>query len=94
MTDDPVYLDAGQAGEIMHQTANWMKTNARRGKIPFTRIGRKMVWTPQQLREIGRAGEQKPHVVLVPRTPARRRQSDAAAAALKAKPPRRRRDAA
>lgn len=94
MTDDPVYYNAEEAGKIVRQTANWMSTHARAGTIPFTRIGRKVLWTPEQLREIGRNGAQKPKPVLVPRTPARRRQADAAAATLKAKPPRRKRDAA
>ena len=66
MTEAPVSYDAKKAGDIIGQSANWMKTQARAGKIPFTRVGRQMRWTPQQLAEILRAGEQKPRLALAP----------------------------
>lgn len=89
MSEDPVYYNAEEAGRIVRQSANWMKTHARAGDIPFTRIGRTVLWTPQQLAEIGRRGEQRPKPPpLAPRTPARRRAAEGTAA-LKAKPPRR-----
>lgn len=94
MTEEPVSYDAEKAGEIIGQSANWMKVHARRGDIPYTRVGRIMRWTPQQIAEILRNGAQKPRPVLVPRTPARRRAADAGASALQARTPRRKRDAA
>lgn len=93
MSEEPVSYDAEKAGEIIGRSAYWMKTQARAGRIPYTRVGRSYRWLPQHLSEILRDGEQRPKPVLVPRTPTRRRAADAAAA-LKAKPPRRRRDAA
>lgn len=92
MTEVPRTYSAAEAGAIIGKSENWMKTQARAGKIPFSRMGRTMRWTPQHLSEILRAGESKPQHVLVPRTPARRRQHAEAAAALQAKQPRRRRD--
>lgn len=94
MTETPVSYDADKAGEIIGQTANWMKTQARAGKIPFTRVGRGMRWTPQQLSEILRAGEQRPRPVLAARTPARHRTAEGAVTVLQAKQPRRNRGAA
>ena len=93
MTEGPVSYDAEKAGEFIGKSANWMKTHARAGKIPFTRIGREMRWTPQHLAEILRAGEQKPRATLIPRAPARR-QAAGAAAALQPRQPRRKPDAA
>ena len=88
MTETPVSYDAEEAGKILHRSANWMKTQARAGKIPFTRLGRKMVWTPQHLAEILRAGEQKPRPVLASRPPARRRAAADGPAVLQARPQR------
>lgn len=94
MTGEPVSYGAETAGPLIGQTANWMKTQARAGKIPFTRVGRQMRWTPQHLNEILRAGEQKPRTVLAARAPARRRQAADGGQVLQAKAPRHRKDAA
>lgn len=94
MTEAPVSYDAKKAGDFIGQTANWMKTQARAGKIPFTRIGRQMRWTPQQIAEILRAGEQKPQPVLASRPPARRRAGAGDPAVLQARPQQRKRGAA
>jgi len=95
MTEAPVSYDAEEAGKILHRSANWMKTKARAGKIPFTRLGRQMVWTPQNLSEILRAGEQKPRpAALAARPPARRRPSADGPAVLQARPQRQRKGAA
>jgi hypothetical protein len=94
MTEAPVSYDAEKAGEFIGQSANWMKTQARAGKIPFTRVGRQMRWTPQQISEILRAGEQKPRAVLVSRPPARRRAAADGPAVLQARPQRRSKGAA
>ena len=88
MSDEPVSYDAATAGPLIGQSANWMKTQARAGKIPFTRVGRSMRWTPQHLSEILRAGEQKPRTVLAARPPARRRTAADGPAALQARPQR------
>jgi hypothetical protein len=94
MNDEPVSYGAAQAGEIIGQTACWMKTQARAGKIPHTRVGRQMRWTPQHLSEILRAGEQRPKPVLAP-VPARRQPAAKdGTQLLQAKTPRRRRSAA
>lgn len=93
MSEEPVSYDAETAGPLIGQTANWMKTQARAGKIPFTRVGRQMRWTPQHLSEILRAGEQKPRAALVARAPARKRAA-AGAQKLQAKTPQRKRSAA
>jgi hypothetical protein len=89
----PVTYDAAKAGEMVGQSANWMKTQARAGRIPYTRIGRSMRWTPQQVAEIIRAGEKKPETrpALVARTP--RRKMAGGVPALQAKTPRRRKAA-
>lgn len=94
MSEEPVSYDAETAGPLIGQTANWMKTQARAGKIPFTRVGRSMRWTPQHLSEILRAGEQKPRAALVARAPARKRNAAEGAPALVAKAPQRKRTAA
>lgn len=93
MNEVPLTFDAATAGESIGRSANWMKTQARAGKIPYTRIGREMRWTPQQLAEIIRAGDRRPRPVLVARTPSRRRQPGAPPV-LEARTPRRKRPAA
>ncbi len=94
MNEPPVSYDAAQAGDLIGQTENWMKTHARAGKIPFTRVGRQLRWTPQQLSEILRAGEQKPRLTLAARPPARRLAAVDSAAGLQARPQRRKSGAA
>lgn len=89
MSENTVNYDAEEAGKILHKSANWMKTQARAGKIPFTRLGRQMVWTPQHIAEILRVGEQKPRPVLVGRPPVRHRSSEGTSTGLQAKPQRR-----
>lgn len=93
MSEEIVSYDAAEAGEIIGQSGNWMKTQARAGKIPFTRVGRQMRWTPAHLAAILAAGEQRPRPVLAPHPPARRKAADSAAT-LKARAPRRPRGAA
>jgi hypothetical protein len=90
MSDEPVYYNAEEAGKIIHQSANWMKTQARAGNIPFSQVGRQKLWTAEHLAAILRAGERKPSVTLVPKTPTRRRAAEAVAPTLQAKPQRRR----
>lgn len=94
MTEPPVSYDAAQAGKIIHQTANWMITQARAGKIPFTKVGRKKLWTPVQLDEILRARAQKPRLTLAARPPGRRLAAVDSAAGLQARPQRRKSGAA
>lgn len=89
MSADPVFYDAKQAGAIVHRSANWMQVNARKGKIPSSKLGRKRVWTPQHLAEIVRAGEQKPRPVLVAQPSARRKTGAVAEPVLRARTPRR-----
>lgn len=93
MSDAPVTYDAEKAGELIGQTANWMKEKARAGLIPHTRIGQKIRFTPQHLAEIIRAGEPKRRPVLVPRVPARRKAAGDAPV-LEARTPRRKQSAA
>jgi hypothetical protein len=100
MSDDvaPVSYDAEEAGKIIGQTANWMMTQARAGKIPFTQVGRSKRWTPGQLAEILRAGEKRPatNAGLAPST-ARRPKAQPAATGpppLQARTPKRQRSSA
>jgi hypothetical protein len=85
---------AEEAAEFFpDKTANWLKTQARQGKIPCTRIGRTYSWTDADISEIIAAGRQRPVPVLAARTPARKRAAATARSgnALKAKvPPRKR----
>ena len=94
MSEDPVSYDAEQAGRFIGQTANWMKTQARAGKIPFSKVGRQMRWTPQHISEILRAGEQKPRLALAAHPPTRHRTAGGAGPVLQAKQPRRKAGAA
>jgi hypothetical protein len=94
--DVPVSYNADEAGKLLGKSGDWMKKQGRAGRIPFSRVGQSMRWTPDHIREILRAGEQRPRTpaALIPRSPARRRAADAADAAvpaLRAKiPPRKR----
>ena len=85
-----------EAGGLIGQTENWMKEKARAGLIPHSRIGRAIRFTPRQLAEIVRAGEQRPRPHPASRPPARRKDdaSPTDGALLEAKPPRRKRNAA
>jgi hypothetical protein len=92
---DPVLYDAEQAAALIpRKTAHWMKVHARRGEIPFTRIGRTYYWTPAHISEIIAAGEQRPVPALTQRTPARKRAAAARTGnRLQAKVPPRKRNA-
>lgn len=91
---EPFSYDADEAGAFLGRSGDWMKRQAREGKIPFTRVGQSMRWTPEHIREILRAGEQRPQPVLVPRTPRRKQAGGTGARALQAKTPPRKRGAA
>jgi hypothetical protein len=91
---EPFSYDAEEAGGFLGRSADWMKKQARAGKIPCTRVGQSMRWTPEHIREILRMGEQRPQPALVPRTPQRKRAVETAAPALRAKTPPRKRGAA
>lgn len=92
--EKPASYDAEEAGAQLGKSGDWMKKQARAGKIVFTRVGQSMRWTDDHIREILRAGEQRPRAVLAPRTPERKRTAENTAPALKAKTPPRRRSAA
>ncbi len=94
MSESIVSYDAEEAGGLLGRSANWMKTQARAGNIPYTQVGREKRWTPQHIAEILRAGERRPRAVLAARTPARRRAAAGDAAPLRARPQRRKTDAA
>jgi beta-galactosidase/beta-glucuronidase len=92
--EKPASYDADEAGAQLGKSGDWMKKQARAGKIVFTRVGQSMRWTDDHIREILRAGEQRPQAALVSRTPARKRSAEAAAPVLRAKTPPRKRSAA
>jgi hypothetical protein len=70
--DEPLAYTAGEAAAILKCTASWLKEQARRRRIPFTRIGGGYRWTPAHLEEIVRLGEHKPEPLLAPRAAVRR----------------------
>jgi excisionase family DNA binding protein len=88
-----VTLSPSEAGALLGQSENWMLEKARAGKIPCTRPGRKIRFTPQHVAEIARMFEKRPKApVLASRAPARSRSSSSTdAPALEARPPRRKR---
>lgn len=93
--DAPVSYGADEAGALIGRSGDWMKKQARAGKIPYSRVGQSMRWTPDHIREILRAGEQRPRAVLASRPPVRRQAAASSAApALKARNPPRKRSAA
>jgi hypothetical protein len=91
---EPFSYDADEAGAFLGRSGDWMKKQARAGKIPFSRVGQSMRWTPEHIREILRSGEQRPQPVLVSRTPRRKQAANSSAKALQAKTPPRKRGAA
>ena len=91
---EPFSYDAEEAGALLGRSADWMKKQARARKIPFTRVGQSMRWTPEHIREILRTGEQRPQAALVARTPRRKQAAKTATSSLQAKTPPRRRGAA
>lgn len=92
----PENYDAETAGLVIGKSANWMKTRARAGKIPYTRVGRSMRWTPEHLEEILRDGDQGPQPAPLPstRSMARRTSPHSGASGIQANTPRRKRTAA
>lgn len=86
--------DAEEAASLIGCTPNWLMTKARTGQVVHTLLGRKVLWTPNQVTEILRAGEQKPRLALVARPPARRRAAAGGGTALQARPQRRKQGAA
>jgi predicted site-specific integrase-resolvase len=71
--DKPVLLDAAQVAKIIGKTKNWVMTQARAGKIVYTKVGRHKRWTLEQVNEIIRSWEHKPQTVVVARVSSRRR---------------------
>lgn len=91
----PVSYGAEEAGKIIGQSANWMNTQARAGKIPYSKVGRKKRWTPAQLNEILREREVRPQAQqAVTRSPARRKGAKGDVPLLKGQLPKHRRTAA
>jgi len=89
--------DAVEAGAKIGKSADWMKKQARLGRIPFTRVGQSMRWTPDHIREILRMGEQRPRAATPARGPSRgasRKTAGDGAPALRSKTPPRKRNAA
>jgi len=96
MTPDDVSYDADEAGAKLGRSGDWMKKQARLGKIPCTKVGQSYRWTPAHIREILRLGEQRPKATLAAKPPMRKRAAAAGGEpTLKARtPPRKRKDAA
>lgn len=95
MSAGPVSFGAKEAGEIIGKSENWMKTQARAGKIPYIRLGRSMRWTPDHLAEILRAREQRPVPAALPSPRSTgKRKNDGDVPLLQAKPPKRKPEAA
>jgi hypothetical protein len=98
----PVLYTPEQAADIMGDgsgalTANWFREKARKELIPCTRVGRVIMFSPEDLAEIARAGQRRPQPrpALVPRTPARRKAAEGGGApVLQVRTPRRKRSAA
>ena len=68
----PAVYTADEAAAILKCTASWLKEQARRRKIPFTKIGGSYRWTSAHLEEIIRLGEHQPEPQFPPRPYARR----------------------
>jgi len=80
-----------EAGPLVGQTANWMEENARAGVIPYSRVGQKIRFTPEHIKQILRLCEVPAKAPLKPRSSARRRPPAVQASevpALKARQPR------
>lgn len=88
----PVMYDPEQAGPIVGHTANWMKIKARKNLIPCTRVGRKIMFTPQDLADLAAMGRQRPQMAAATSRAANRKgeAADAAKPRLQARPPKRR----
>jgi len=67
----PAVYTADEAAAILKCTANWLKEQARKRKIPFTKIGGAYRWTPAHLQEIIRLGEHQPEPGFRPGPPRR-----------------------
>ena len=89
-----------EAGPKVGQTAYWMKRKAQQKKIPSRKVGRKVLFTDDDIAEILQMFARRPDAAAVqtssPRRPRRRTAPQAAgqAAPLVAKPPKRRGTAA
>lgn len=95
MTEAPRSFDAKEAGEIIGKSENWMKTKARAGTIPCSKIGRDWRWTSEHLSEILRMSEQRPKSSALPAPRSSgTRQDDGTVPLLRSKPPRRKPKAA
>jgi hypothetical protein len=96
MTEGPLPVllyDAGQAALILHCKPEWLKRQAREGKIPAKRMGRLYVWTPAQIKQIiDGLKESKP--AAVPRSRAKAVPQEPEEPELRAQPPRNKRSAA
>ena len=98
MTESPVTYSPAEAGAMVGQTENWMKTKARKRLIPCTRPGRAIRFTPSDVAEILRMFRQPAQVPahLVPSAPGRARSAPAMPVVrqLESRPPKRLRDSA
>ncbi|MEU2954514.1 helix-turn-helix domain-containing protein [Streptomyces xanthochromogenes] len=96
----PLYRPA-EVAEALGCSEWWVKEQARKGRIPFTRTGGSYRFTVEHYREIIRAFEERPHRVSMPvaeetptgRARRPRQTATAASAPLRAKQPRRARRA-
>jgi len=90
----PVYLPA-EVAKALHCSEWWVKEQARKGRIPFSRVGGGYRFTAEHVEEILRRFEQRPvesdSSIRDAVAPARQQShpSEAAAVQLAARPPRR-----
>ena len=51
---EPLIYNAEQAAKRLNglKTANWLKTQARAGRIPHTRLGKTIAFSEQNLRDL------------------------------------------
>lgn len=98
MSENTVTYSPAEAGAMVGQTENWMKTKARKRLIPCTRPGRAIRFTPSDVAEILRMFRQPAQVPahLVPSAPGRLKPAAAAPAVrqLQSRPPKRLRETA
>jgi hypothetical protein len=62
-----------EAGPLVGQSANWMEENARAGVIPYSRVGQKIRFTPEHIKQILKQCEVPATAPLKPRASARRK---------------------
>lgn len=99
MTDNTVTYSPAEAGAMVGQTENWMKTKARNRQIPHTRPGRAIRFTPSDVAEIIRMNHQPAQTPanLVPSAPARTKAAappGSQVTQLQSRPPKRLRETA